>query len=57
LKFNTEELHFVIQCLNEVTIKGKDSIFVSKLITRFNRQFKKEVEKDNGDLATDTNNN
>ena len=56
LKFNTEELHFVVQCLNEVTIKGKDAIFVSKLITRFNNQFKKEVEKENGNLATDTNN-
>ena len=56
MKFKSDEIHFIIQCMEEATIKGRDSIFVSKLITRFNRQFKKEVEKDNGDLATDTNN-
>jgi len=57
LKFNTEELHFIVQCLENVQIKGKDAPFVSKLLTRLGNQFKKEVEKENGDLATATNNN
>jgi hypothetical protein len=54
LKFNSEEIHFLIQCLEGVQIKGKDALFVSKLLIRFSNQFKKEVEKQNGDLEKDT---
>ena len=54
MKFSSDELHFIIQCIEGVSVKGKDSHFVSKLLNRFGSQFKKEVEKDNGDLEKDT---
>lgn len=57
MKFNSKEIHFIVQCLENVQIKGKDAQFVSKLLIRFGNQFEKEVEKENAELATDTNNN
>ncbi len=54
MKFSPDELHFVIQCIEGISIKGKDSPFVAKLLDRMNKQFQKEVEKDNGNVEKDT---
>ena len=54
VEFGLDELNFLKTVTEETTIKGKDAPVVSKIITKLNGAFTKEIEKQekkNGDVG------
>jgi len=45
LELSSDDLFVIKQSLEEITIKGKDSVKVGKLLTKIANAFIKEVEK------------
>ena len=46
MKFSTTELQFIIQCVEEANIKGRDALAVGKMLEKMIKKFKQEVEKE-----------
>jgi len=47
IELDADSIRMLVMALEELTIKGKDAIVVGNMITRLDRNFKKQVEKDN----------
>ena len=45
---SAEDLHIIIQAMENMTIKGKDAPLVAKVIGKVERAFSKEVAKQEG---------
>ena len=50
MRLSADELMFLIQASENITIKGKDAKVVAPIIVKLNKEFEKKVEKENGDL-------
>jgi len=46
MKFSTTELQFIIQCVEEANIKGRDAVVVGKMLEKMIKKFKQDVEKE-----------
>tara|TARA_Y100001951_G_scaffold99174_1_gene100844 strand:+ start:590 stop:748 length:159 start_codon:yes stop_codon:yes gene_type:complete len=46
VELSTDDLYLLQQAIENLTIKGKDALTVSKLLTRISNAFKRQVEKD-----------
>ena len=50
MRLTADELMFLIQASENITIKGKDAKVVAPIIVKLNNEFEKQVEKENGEL-------
>jgi len=55
MRLTADELMFLIQASENISIKGKDAKIVAPIIAKLNKEFEKQVEKENGSLEKTTN--
>ena len=56
MRLSAEEIQFLIACVEETSIKGKDATRVSGLLKKMGKNFETQLKKEsNGNLEKDIN--